>query len=151
MARKKYAKIDLSKIKGLSYAMQLASRNIKSEIEEQLIDWAQDTKNKYDTTTGYGSGFKRHAKYRGLKSFYIVEQSNKYNGFYVAVGHECFIAKFLEVGTKSHVIRQNKRGIEFTVSGIVGRRPLSNIWNKNQNNIMERIEGVVQKAISRRL
>lgn len=151
MARKKYAKIDLTEIKGLRYALQFASKSIQSEIDMQLREWAESTKKQYDMATNYGNGFKSNPKYSSLKSFYTVIKSNKFNGFYVAVGQECFIAKFLEVGTKPHIIKQKQRGIEFAVSGILGNRSLSNVWNKNQSNISERIEKIVQKTISRGL
>ena len=150
MARKKYTKIDLNNLKGFAYAFQFASDSINSELLNQMNDWAQATKKEYDAITGYGNGFKRKPQYAYLKSFSLVEKATKGNGLYVAVGHECFIARFLEVGTDTHTIKQKQRGIEFSVKGIHGSKALSKIWNANQKNIPEQIENMVKNAIFRR-
>lgn len=76
-----------------------------------MNEWVRNTKKEYDSATGYGNGFKSMPRYSYLKSFSLVEKAKKGNGLYVAVGHECFVARFLEVGTDTHIIKQKQCAI----------------------------------------
>lgn len=145
MARGKRANIDLNKIKRFTYTLQLAPEKLRNELTITMQKWAADTKAAYDSKTGYPNGF-QHIK---GKSFYTVQEATSFNGIYVSVGHEAYIARFLEVGTKAHAIphRKSKPPYVVHVSGIKGSKALSDAWNSRKKNAIESIEKAVTSVI----
>ena len=146
MARKRRkAGIDLNKINNFTYAFLRAPEKIQNGLREAMDRWSASVQGEYDSATSYGKGFQ---KAKGA-SFHKVENAEKSKGLHVSVGHEAYIARFLEVGTKAHDI-PHKRGSRYWtvhVSGIRGSRALSGIWDKRKKEIPQAIEEVVKKAI----
>lgn len=146
MSRKKF-KIDLNKIENFAYALQTASLEIKPRLEAALKKWASETKADYDSKSG-------HARLLGKDSFYQVEEAYSVNGLHVSVGHESFVAKFLEVGTKPHeIVRKSRNGKSYVsakVSGIKGNRPLSKVFNRRRKEIPNIIHEEIEKILKER-
>ena len=146
MARGKYATINLNKINGFIYALQVAPEKVKSNIKLAVDEWARDTKSAYDSAISYTSGF---SKAPG-RSFAVVERAKKFDGLYVSVGHEAYIARFLEVGTKAHDIPHKNGQTPFVVhvSGIKGSKALSKAWNRNRSELKTAINKAVTYTIN---
>ena len=140
MARKNIIKIDISQVINFRKNIQNCSSLVQGRLASAMERWASETKNDYDVRTGYGSGLK------GNKSFYIVEASKKTDGLYVAVGHESFIARFLEVGTKAHTIRHihGTKIVVANVKGIKGSKALGKAFNARRKKIAD----LIQKEIN---
>lgn len=145
MARGKYATINLSRINNFIYALQVAPDKVRNNIKAAVDMWAKNTKAAYDSSISYAGGF---SKIPG-KSFEKVETAKKFHGLYVSVGHEAYIARFLEVGTKAHDIPHKKNKIPFTihVSGIKGNKALSKAWNRNTSELKDAINKAVIESI----
>lgn len=146
MARKRSkAYINLNKMQNFVYAFQRAPYKVREGLRSAMDKWAASAQGEYDSATGYGSGF---ANVKG-SSFAKVEDTKKGKGLYVTVGHEAYIARFLEVGTKAHDV-PHKRGSKawvIRVSGIKGSKALSKVWDKRRKEIPEAIEKVIKNAI----
>ena len=70
-----------------------------------------------------------------------MRTENSGNSLYVAVGHNSYIARFLEVGTKVHLIphRKGSKYYVVNVKGIRGTKALGKVWNKRKREITLRI------------
>ena len=146
MARKRNkANINLNKVHDFVYAFQRAPEKVRDGLREAMDKWAATTQGDYDSATGYGSGF---ANTKG-SSFKKVEDTKKGKGLYVSVGHEAYIARFLEVGTKAHDIPHKRNGKAWVVrvSGIKGSKALAKVWNSHSKEIPAAIEKVIQDVI----
>lgn len=146
MARKRSkANINLNKMQGFIYAFQRAPDKVREGLRGAMDKWAASTQGDYDSATGYGGGF---ANAKG-SSFKKVEDTKKGKGLYVAVGHEAYIARFLEVGTKAHDVPHKRGGKAWVirVSGIKGSKALSKVWDRRSKEIPEAIEKVISDAI----
>lgn len=146
MARgKRKASINLNKIENFTYALTRAPEKIQSGLKEAMDSWSASVQGDYDSVTGYGSGF---PNIKG-SSFRKVEAAEKSKGLHVSVGHAAYIARFLEVGTKTHDI-SHKRGKSYwtvRVRGIKGSKALSNVWNKRKREIPQAVRDVVKRVI----
>lgn len=145
MARGKRSSINLNRFQNFAYALQRAPEKMRNDLREAMDRWAAATQGDYDSAVSYGTGF---ARVKG-RSFHKVEDAEKNKGMYVSVGHEAYIARFLEVGTKAHDIPHQRNGRYWIahVSGIKGSKALSNVWDKRRKEIPKTIKDVIKKAI----
>lgn len=151
MARKKNVSVKMENINGVAYSLKTFREKTISELANVMTEWGQHTKNEYDALTGYGNGFV-HSKYGNEQSFSIVEKGYGKAGLTVAVGHECFIARFLEVGTKAHAISHKKGGKVIrtvNVRGIKGSKALSKVISRNIKQVPERVEKAIKNLMER--
>lgn len=79
--------------------------------------WGEEAKKRYDEMTGYGT-MRVHVNrtnrdYTFHQGFYTTSIRDK---FTITVGHEQFVARFLEVGTRSHPVSAS--GKLYTMKGI---------------------------------
>ena len=140
---KKYLKINLSKINNLHFAMQQFPDVARGRLQAVMEQWARDTQKDYDDLAGYGSGL------HGKQSFYEVRSEKSGNSLYVAVGHQSYIARFLEVGTKAHLIPHKKGNASYVVrvKGIKGTKALGKVWNKRKREITLRISKEINEIL----
>lgn len=136
-------KLDLNNIKDFAYALQKSKGTVEQRLRAVMDKWAAETQGKYDSLTPYN-------KIQNKTSFYTVEAARSGNGLYVSVGHASFIAKFLEVGTRSHKIihRQNDKPVVAEVSGIKGNKALGKAWNQKHKEIADRIADEINKILA---
>lgn len=151
MARKKNVSIKMENISGVAYSLKMFPEKAISELTNVMGEWGQHTKSEYDALTGYGSGFS-HSKYGNEQSFSIIKRETRRAGLMVAVGHECFIARFLEVGTKAHTISHKKDGKiirTVNVRGIKGSKALAKAINRNIKEVPRRVEKAIKNLMER--
>lgn len=141
MAKRKM-KIDLNQIDNFAYALQTMKAEVAQRVREVAEKWAAGTKSRYDSVSG-------HATIKGKKSFYRVEEKRK--ALYVAVGHESYIARFLEVGTKSHeILHRQGNGISLArVRGIKGNKALAKAIKGNEPLLNEMIGEAVELILKK--
>ena len=140
---KKFLKINLSKIKRLHFAMQQFPDIARGRLQSVMEQWARETQSDYDALSGYGNGL------RGKHSFHEVRNEKSGNTLRVSVGHNSYIARFLEVGTKAHLIPHKKGSKSYVVrvKGIKGTKALGTVWNKRKKEITLRISEVVNDLL----
>jgi len=137
----KKIKIDLNEIEGIAFALGSAKDKVTETVKRVASEWGKDTQINYDNRSG-------HAVINGQKSFSEVTELRS-NGLRVSVGHESFIARFLEVGTKNHPIphRQGKGWAVANVKGIKGNKALSKAVSVNKKLLVEQLQKAVEETI----
>lgn len=137
----KKIKIDLNEIEGIAFALGSAKDKVTETVKRVASEWGKDTQINYDNRSG-------HAVINGQKSFSEVTELRS-NGLRVSVGHESFIARFLEVGTKNHPIphRQGKGWAVANVKGIKGNKALSKAVSANKGKIIEVVEHAINDVL----
>lgn len=121
--RKNGFSIDLSQIDGYIGDLLRLGHDAKEIATDVATDWGNRTEQVYRSKISYGNGFRR-SKYKGLAAYNQTNETK--TGFEVEIGHEHFVAKFLEVGTKAHTITTRRGGKtqEIRVKGIKGSQAL---------------------------
>jgi hypothetical protein len=139
MARKTIS-IDLTEVNNFVYHMQNAPSTVMSLAMEASNEWAVEAEAEYANRIPYANGFKRSKDPKGRSSstFHSVYRNSNTN-FSVGVGHEWYIAKFLEVGTKPHNIRRGENGV-IRHPGMPGTKALQKAVNANKKNLPTKIE-----------
>jgi hypothetical protein len=138
MARKSI-KIDLSEVENFIYYMQNVPTKVMEIATKASEKWAANTETEYANRIPYANGFKRSKDPRGrnASTFHSVYPTSS-TSFRVAVGHEWYIAKFLEVGTKPHNIRRGEGSIRHP--GFSGSKALQKVMNTNKKDLSSAIE-----------
>lgn len=129
-------KMDLAAMNEFLYVLQQAPDKVRSGLAEVADKWGEMTRDSYRSKIQYAMGFKSKPKHAGKTPFYEVEWKND-NGLKINVGHQSFIAKFLEVGTKDHSIphytrNKNVRTVAF-VRGITGSKALAKAFRERND------------------
>ena len=121
MAHSKTVKIDLSEINELIYKLQSSSDTVMNIIRESAAKWSETTEGDYASKIPYKNGFRRakNSRDRNSSTFHHVSSKGG-NNVTISIGHESYIARFLEVGVKSHDIQQGNRILIHT--GFTGTR-----------------------------
>lgn len=117
--RKNGFSVDLSQIENYTSKLLRLGSEAKNIATDVATDWGAKTEMVYRSKITYGNGFHR-TKYKGLTAFNATQATKE--GFKTEVGHEHFVARFLEVGTKAHTINTKRGGKtqEIRVKGIKG-------------------------------
>jgi hypothetical protein len=139
MARKTIS-IDLTEVNNFVYHMQNAPTKVMEIATKASEKWAANTETEYANRIPYANGFKRSKDPRGrnASTFHSVYPTSS-TSFTVAVGHEWYIAKFLEVGTKPHNIRRGENGV-IRHPGFSGTKALQKVMNTNKKDLSSVIE-----------
>lgn len=121
--RKNGFSVDLSQIENYTSKLLRLGSEAKNIATDVATDWGAKTEMVYRSKISYGNGFKR-TRYKGLTAFNATQPTKE--GFRTEVGHEHFVARFLEVGTKAHTITTKRGGKtqEIRVKGIKGSQAL---------------------------
>lgn len=143
--------LDLNQIDNFAYALRKNKETVAQKLREVCDRWGTMTKSDYENRISYAGGFGSRGQ-RGKRAFYSVEIARSVeNGIHVSVGHESFIAKFLEVGTQPHEIihkdRNGKNPVVATVSGIKGSKALSKAYTEKRKILSQMIESEINKLI----
>lgn len=130
---------DLSRIKD-GQLLQELDRDV-------LRPWASSTHAKYDSLTGYGHMLiDRNGKSYDLSSGYYTMVRDSH--LKIVVGHEQFIARFLEVGTRQHPVsrsgklltRTGVRRATWTIPARTGTWSLQNVVAAEESVLKNRID-----------
>ena len=121
--RKNGFSVDLSSIENYTSKLLRLGAEAKNIATDVATDWGNKTEMVYRSKISYGNGFKR-TRYKSYTAYNSTQATKE--GFKTEVGHEHFVARFLEVGTRAHTItthRGNKTQ-EIGVKGIKGSQAL---------------------------
>lgn len=123
--RKNGFSVDLSQIENYTSKLLRLGSEAKNIATDIATDWGNKTEMIYRSKISYGNGFKR-TRYKSYTAFNATQATKE--GFRTEIGHEHFVAKFLEVGTKAHTITTRRGGKtqEIRVKGIKGSGALKN-------------------------
>lgn len=136
-------------LKELISDLEGLSGDFKSIVASASRKWAKSTEKEYSQKIPYANGF---SQFPGEKTFSKV--TTKPDHIQVSVGHECFLARFLEVGTTSHnVTRTTKNGKRVTnhVSGIRGTHALDKAFDSKMPDLLVEIDKKIQQELSKKL
>ena len=138
--------VDLSGLEEQINSLMFLSNNAQEIVTEAGKSWAESTENLYCSKISYGNGFRRaNPRYRGLTAFSNAQPDGN-KGVKMEVGHENFIAKFLEVGTSSHKI-PGRGEKPYTVGGIQGSGALKKAVEQNLPTLIDGIEDQINKKL----
>lgn len=145
-------KIDLTDIEGYYDAYRFSAAKAKTTALAVARQWALQTEGMYKSSVPYGNGFhsvKRMRKYKagdeGYDGHAYSDTRETSTGFHVEVGHQCFIARFLEAGTKAHETYPGK-----TVRGIKGSKALDKVMKSRKPILEQNLSKAFTELIGRR-
>lgn len=146
--RKSGFSVDLSSIENYTSKLLRLGAEAKNIATDVATDWGNKTEMVYRSKISYGNGFRR-SKYKGLTAYNSTQATKE--GFRTEIGHEHFVARFLEVGTKAHTITTHRGGKvqEIRVKGIKGSGALKKSIEEQipelVNNISEALKNKIDK------
>lgn len=152
MAKKKSGvfRLDMIQLEGFVKALNESPDKIRTRLYEISQKWGEKTRRAYSRRISYAMGFNKPS-HSNKRTFFSVEAENNNGKLTISVGHESFIARFLEVGTKAHVIshksRDGKKIVESNVKGIKGSKALANAYREEYDSLGKRIETEVNKIL----
>lgn len=139
MAHSKTVKIDLSEIDELIYKLQSSSSSVMNIVRESAAKWSETTEGHYASKIPYKNGFRRakNSRDRNSSTFHHVSTRGS-NNIMISIGHESYIARFLEVGVKPHDIQQGKRVLKHP--GFTGTKTLRKTIDRHRSELITQIE-----------
>lgn len=136
-------KFDITEVNDLLEKWKNAPTEIKNRAGTICRTWASKTKRDYRSSINYGDGLRRAPASANGKAYSKV--TIKDNSLRVEVGHESFIAKFVEVGTRPHRIQTNRATIQHP--GISGTHALQIAWNKNFASLTSQLQNILNTTL----
>ena len=149
MAKKTF-RLDMTQLADFVKALNESPDKVRTRLYEISQKWGEKTRMAYASKIPYALGFNKRG-HNNRKTFFSVEASNDNDKLTISVGHESFIARFLEVGTKAHEIPHRSRGskkiVVSNVSGIKGSKALSNAYKEQYDSLGKTIETEINKIL----
>lgn len=149
MAKKTF-RLDMTQLEDFVKALSESPDKVRTRLYEISQKWGEKTRQSYAGRISYASGFNKRG-HSGKKTFFSVEASSDNNKLTISVGHESFIARFLEVGTKAHEIPHKSRGgkkiVVSNVKGIKGSKALSKAYKEEYDSLGKTIESEINKLL----
>lgn len=153
MGRKSKINLNLEEIYEFHKKFRESPTKVRDAIREVAEKWGNETEQTYRDKITYAMGFKSKPDHRNKKTYYDVEivTSDRLD---IRVGHNSFLAKFLEVGTKDHEIKHAKRGQTYPrdvtahVRGIKGSKALAKAFKEKHNLLVSEIQKSLSEILS---
>lgn len=144
--RKNGFSVDLTSIENYTSKLLRLGVEAKNIATDVATDWGNKTEMVYRSKINYGNGFRR-SKYKGLTAYNQTNETKE--GFKVEIGHEHFVAKFLEVGTRAHTITTHRGGKvqEIRVKGIKGSGALKKSIEEQIPELVSNISEALKNKI----